>query len=237
MTTVLRTPPHNDRATRARILKAAASLFRQKGFKATSMREIAQAVGVGKSSLYHHFSNKQTLLFEILAYTVDRAVCGLREIALSDRPAAARLRAAVAHHIINLIEDRDNVACFIEEGRALAPEHRQAYVARRDEYEYYFRRIVEDGIARGEFSSTNVRLAGFAVLGMANWVVRWYHPDGRLSGTEIANHFGDFAVRALTRPAGNARSGEDAASGALAVGTAGGSGATRWTGGGEVTGP
>lgn len=187
--------PNGD--TRTRILRAAAALFHAYGFEGTSMKQIAAASGIQKSSLYHHFPGKQELLFEILSHTVDLAIGRLQEIVTSDRPAAERLRLAVRNHVINLVNDLDNVACFVEEGKALAPEFRAAYIAKRDTYEHCFRQIIADGIARGEFRSVDVRLAGFAVLGMCNWVVRWYHPDGPNSPDEVATHLGDVAVLGL----------------------------------------
>ena len=183
--------------TRERILRSAAALFRQRGFNGTSMQDLAEAVGITKSSLYHHFSSKQALLSEILSNTVDRVTPAVREIAESKRPASERLRRAVTRHVVELIRDRDNVACFIEEGRFLVPERMSAYVAKRDDYEQHFRRIVADGIASGEFRDTDVRLASLAILGMCNWVARWYRADGDHTPDEIAAQFGDTAVFGL----------------------------------------
>lgn len=183
--------------TRERILRCAASLFRQRGYNGTSMQDLAEAVGITKSSLYHHFPSKQALLSEILSNTVDRVTPAVREIAGSDRPASERLRLAVVRHVVELIRDRDNVACFIEEGRFLAPELMSAYVAKRDRYERYFRQIVADGIATGEFRTADVRLASLAILGMCNWVARWYRSDGDLAPDEIAEHFADMAIFGL----------------------------------------
>lgn len=187
-----------DPGTRSRILRAAAALFHAHGFEGTSVKQIAAAAGIQKSTVYHHFPSKQNLLFDILSHTVDLAVGGLQEIVRSDRPAAERLRAAVRHHVRNLVDDLDNVACFVEEGKALAPEYRAAHVAKRDAYERGFRQIIADGMARGEFRRVDVRLAGFAILGMCNWMVRWYRPDGSMPAEEIAALLGDLAVGALT---------------------------------------
>ncbi|MDR7483285.1 MAG: TetR/AcrR family transcriptional regulator [Armatimonadota bacterium] len=183
--------------TREQVLRAAAALFHTRGFERTTMQEIARAVGLTKASLYHHVRGKQALLYEILQHTLDRALPDLERIAAGAEPAADRLRQAVRLHVLTLVSDRDNVACFIEEGRALAPPYRQALVAWRDRYEALFRRIIADGIAAGEFAPTDVRLAGFAVLGMVNWMVRWYRPDGQHPPAEIAARFADYAVAAL----------------------------------------
>lgn len=192
--------------TRERILREAAALFRRKGFNGASMQDLAEAVGITKSSLYHHFRSKQALLFEILSTTVDRETPALRTIAEAELPAAERLRRAVARHVLGLIRDLDNVACFVEEGRFLAPRYREAYIAKRDRYERLFRRILEEGVAAGEFRPVDVRVASLAILGMCNWVARWYRPDGAYAPEEIAAQFGELAVLGVVaggdRPAG-----------------------------------
>lgn len=188
-----------DAGTRVRILRAAAALFHAHGFERTSVKQIAAAAGIQKSTVYHHFQSKQDLLFDILSHTVDMAMGGLLDIVRSDRAASERMRMAVRHHVVNLVNDLDNVACFVEEGKALGIEHREAYVAKRDAYERCFRQIIEDGMATREFRPLNVRLAGFAILGMCNWLVRWYRPDGSTPAEEIAAHLGELAVAALSR--------------------------------------
>jgi len=189
-------------ATRDRILRAAAGLFRQHGFNGTSMQDLAEAVGISKSSLYHHFPSKQALLSEIVESTVERVTPAVRGIAEADLPAADRLRQAVARHVVELIHDQDNVACFIEEGRFLAADYRQAHIAKRDRYECHFRRIIEDGIRAGEFRPIDVRLAGLAVLGMCNAVASWYRPGGELEADEIAAQFGELSARSLAGDGG-----------------------------------
>lgn len=181
--------------TRERILRAAASQFRQRGFHGTSMQDLAEEVGVTKSSLYHHFPSKQALLSEILEFTVERVTPHLEEVLESDRPSTEKLRSAVRLHVQAAIEDRDNVACFVEEGRALAPAFLDAQIPKRDYYEGCFRRILEEGVERGEMEVDDVALVGLAILGMCNGVVRWYRADGPRDPHDIGDEFAELAVR------------------------------------------
>lgn len=183
--------------TRERILRTAAAHFRRRGFKGTSMQDLARALGMAKSGLYHHFPSKEALLIEILESTVNRTYPAVEEVAGSDAPAIERLHRVVSLHVIALIQDQDNQACFIEEGRHLTRDTMGAYVQKRDRYEQFFRRILEDGIDRGEFVDHDVRLVAMALLGMCNWIVRWYRPDGGRSPEEIAAVFSGLAVRSL----------------------------------------
>jgi AcrR family transcriptional regulator len=190
-----------DEGMRATILREAAALFRRQGFERTTVRSIAEAAGLKKGSLYHYITGKQRLLFEILQHALEDSLPALERIAEDPARASERLRAAVRLHILTLARNRDDVACFLEEGRRLGPEYRAAHQATRDRYESLFRRIIADGIETGEFAPTDVRLAGFAILGLVNWVVRWYQPEGRDSAAHIAAVFSTYAVHALADPA------------------------------------
>ncbi|MCS7173608.1 MAG: TetR/AcrR family transcriptional regulator [Armatimonadetes bacterium] len=187
--------PRDGEKRREHILRAAAFLFRTKGYKGTSMRDIAEAVGLAKSSLYHHFRGKQDILLQVLRHTVDRAIRRLERIARSPLSPSERLRLAVQNHVVHLIEDLDNVVCFIEEGKNLAPDRLRSYVSQRDRYGGFFRQIIEEGIRQREFRPTDVRLAGWAILGMCNWIAKWYRREGPFTAEEIAVHFAEFAVR------------------------------------------
>jgi len=184
-------------STREQLKCAAARLFREQGFHGTSVAQIAAAAWITKSSLYHHFPSKQALLAEILTDTASRVTPALESIAAADLPAAERLRAAARSHVVELIHDQDKVACFVEEGRFLESEHRDAFVASRDRYEQSFRRILQDGIGSGEFRPVSVSLASLAVLGMCNSVVHWYQPTGRLDVDTVAEEFADLVVKAM----------------------------------------
>lgn len=184
-------------ATSQRILGVAARLFRRRGFAGTGMRDIATGVGLAKSSLYNHFSSKQAILFAIVQTTVERSTPPLQRIAEAKLPAAERLRQAVAAHVAELIRDLDNVGCFVEEGRFLEPAYLKSHLASRDAYEHYFRQILADGVEAGEFRPVDVRLTSLAVLGMCNWVARWYRPAGGLDASRIGTEFGELAVRSV----------------------------------------
>lgn len=184
--------------TSERIRQAAASLFRTRGFNGTSMADLAAEVGVTKSSLYHHFPSKQALLSEILELTMERVTPQVQEVAESAAPAAERLHRVLVLHTTAALIDMNYVACFIEEGRYLAPEYMEAHLAKRDRYERFFRQILEDGIASGEFLPHDARISAMALLGMCNAAVKWFRPDGDRTPDEIAQQFADLAVRGIS---------------------------------------
>ncbi len=183
--------------TRLRILREAAALFRRRGYRATSMADLAHAVGITKSSLYHHFPSKDALLLEIVQITVDRVMPMISEIVASDLPAPVKLERALTTHLVEGLQDRDNLACFVQEGRNLAPGSLDAYLRKRDRYERLFRDILEEGMAAGAFRTLDVRLTAMALLGMCNSTVAWYRPGGGYPPEVIAKQFADLALRAV----------------------------------------
>lgn len=188
----------SGQATRERIRNEAAALFRAKGFNGTSMSDLAAEVGITKSSLYHHFPSKQSLLAEIVELTVNRVAPLVQEVADSNLPIEERLGRAVAIHTIEAIQDKDALACFSEEGRFLAPDYMAPHITERDRYERIFRAMFEEGIASGVFLAQDADLAAKAILGMCNSVVRWYRPGGSHTPEQIAADFARFAVRGAT---------------------------------------
>jgi len=183
--------------TRLRILREAAALFRRHGYSGTSMADLSEAVGITKSSLYHHFPSKQALLLEIVQITVDRVMPMIQDIVDSDRSATEKLHDAVTTHLVEGLRDRDNLACFLQEGRNLEPGSLEAYLAKRDRYERLFRLVLDEGIEAGEFRPVDVRLTAMAILGMCNSSVAWYRPDGGYAPEAIAESFARLAVRGV----------------------------------------
>ncbi len=194
-----RKPPVKT-GTAERIRHVAAALFRESGFNGTSMQDLATAVGITKSSVYHHYPSKQALLAEIIEVTMSRVTPLVREIAEANLPASERLHRALVLHAAESIRERDYVACFSEESRHLSPNFMVTHQAKKGRYEALFRGMIEDGIDRGEFLEQDPALAAMAILGMCDGLIRRYRPGGEHSPDEIATAFADTAVRGMGVP-------------------------------------
>jgi AcrR family transcriptional regulator len=188
---------------RQAIEEVASDLFRERGYAATSIRDIARALSLQGASLYAHVTSKEDVLWAI----VDRAASRFEAAAdQAEREAEARrpgdpaeaVAALVRAHVEVLTGDVDEASVFVHEWRALGQERRSVILARRDAYEARFRRCIEDGIAVGAFEMTDPAIAAATLLGAINGVATWYDPSGRLPAGRIADHLVDLSLRMLS---------------------------------------
>ncbi len=181
------------------IHRVAARLFRQTGFHATSVRDIAEAVGIQGGSLYNHVQSKDDLLWEIVNGSADRFFAALRPIADSDREIVRKIRDAIVAHVGVITEDLESAAVYTTEWRHLVPERRESFARRRDEYEKLFQSLVQQGIREGFLSAVDEACATLFVLSALNYVYLWYRPDGRMSSDEVAVMMANFIFDGLRR--------------------------------------
>ena len=187
--------------TRDEILVAAAQIFSQKGFHATSMQDIASAVNLQKASLYHHISSKQEILVEVLDRALDLLIEGMQAVMDSPLPPDLRLRLAMESYMTTLLDHRDLAAVLLLEHRSLEPQFHARHIPRRDRYESLWRVLIQEGLDAGLFCCTEPAMASKALLGVMNWTITWYRPGGAFTPYEIAGQFSElFLGGLLTRP-------------------------------------
>jgi AcrR family transcriptional regulator len=185
---------------------AAVRLFRERGYHATSMQDLAEAVGVQRGSLYHYIAAKEDLLWEIMMHAMATLREGIDPAVQAPLPASARLGRAVSAHLRVASMIRNELTILHVELKSLSRRRRDAMVALRDEYERIFRGLVRDGIASGEFRPVDEKAAVFAMLGACNWFTQWYNPAGAAGHEAFAETFSGLFLDGLRRH-GAARSG------------------------------
>ncbi len=177
------------RPREAALLETATRLFRQRGFHATSMQDIAEAMGMNRGSLYHYIAAKDDLLWSIVSGALARLHAQVEPVLASAAPPPVRLREAIEAHLRFSVENGDELALLQVELRAFGPERRAELLARRDAYEALWRAVVAEGIADGTFRPVDVRLSTIAILSVCNWFTQWYRPEGPLTADEIGDAF------------------------------------------------
>jgi len=185
--------------TRDDILEAAAQVFRQKGFHGASMANIAEAVNLQKASLYHHVSSKQEILFELLDRALEILLERISPIAGLDLPAEERLCRMIHEYLQLLAENMDLSAVLLFEHRSLEGRQHARHVPNRDKFENLWREVLKDGVRSKQFACDDIPLTARAILGILNWTITWYKPNGSLSVDEIADHYSNLLLNGLKK--------------------------------------
>ncbi len=181
---------------RQEILSAAGGLFREHGYHATSMRDIAKRLNLRGSSLYAHVASKEEMLWEIVNSAAD-AFLAQAESVPPDLPPQERLERLIRGHLQVIIGALPNATVFFHEWKFLAEDLRAQIVARRDRYEQYFRQIIREGTEQGIFEVEDDKLATFFVLSALNWSYQWFDADGELTLAQLSQHYTTLVCRAL----------------------------------------
>lgn len=175
----------------------AVDLFFRKGYFATSISEIARGCGIQKASIYHHFSGKEELLFNIMNTTMQELLSTLENGLARADGTEARMRAAVRGHVRFHLKRQKETFIASSELRGLSAERFNAIVARRDAYERLFQDLIRQGIDQGVFASADVKVLSYAILTLCTAGASWFRPDGRMTVDAIARLYENFVLNGL----------------------------------------
>lgn len=173
-------------------------MFRRDGFARARLEDVAAEVGINRASLYYYVGTKEELLVALIeqpAYTMTRHC---REALDSDAPADEKLRRALRAYIEDLAASPEIFLLFSESQHLAAISEAKDIVANADAYGKTLLAIVEEGVASGVFrSDLDPRLVMLGILGMHNWIHRWYVPGGRNTLSEIGDAFAAMTLASL----------------------------------------
>lgn len=180
------------------ILTESAQLFATKGYDGASMRDIAEACGISKSLLYHHFASKDEIYARIaLGSTRELYNFVVRRIP-GTGPASEKILAFMVATADYFARYRwawmASTAAFWNDSHRSRQRERMEW---RDRYEALLRGLIEEAIATGEFRDLDVPLAGRLILSSLNWMQRWYNPNKPLTPRQIAAAFHDMIFNGL----------------------------------------
>lgn len=185
------------------IYRASAKLFSERGYHATSMRDLAHALGVQGGSLYAHISSKEELLWEIVNRAADEFDAALEPIRDGRLAPLEKLRAALEAHFHVIAQNREIVTVFFHEWKHLPIVKMEEITERRASVERIYRQILEEGVRGGQFrKDLDFRLASLLSLSSANWTYHWLNPNGRLSVREVSDAFFAMLLDGFKRPIG-----------------------------------
>jgi len=182
---------------RQEILRAAARLFQQQGYDATSMNDVAAALKLSKGGLYHHFQSKDEILYNIMSHAMDITEERVINVVRRTEGAEERLRTLIRLHIgVVLSEEDREITVMLHENHPLPPALRRKINGRKKDYVHFVENLVaEVQRQRNSTSQVTPRAAAFALLGMINWIYQWYRPERPLSGEAIVRQYTDIFFR------------------------------------------
>ena len=188
---------------REEILTRAADVLDLRGFAQTRMQDIAEALSLSRSALYHYFASKE----DILAALVDEHTKVRAEVLLAlggdrTRPAAARLREALRSTIGERLSGGSRLRVLDQLVRDMPAELRATFDRGRRQILDVYTRIIADGIRAGEFRDLDPRTGALAILGIASWTSWWYSPTGRHGPEALTEMLVDIALHSLLASAG-----------------------------------
>lgn len=187
-----------NEARRRAVLDAAVRAFSERGYRATSMADLARQVGLSKPALYHYVPSKEQLLVELYEEVMRENVASVRSIVDSDRPVLDALREVIVHRVAYTCENRRLLRVFFEEEAELP--RRQLETVRRVRLEYEDAVLALVGRAQDEGAielPTSPRIFVNAALGAANWVYKWYDPRGKLKPRELGGEIASVLLAGL----------------------------------------
>ncbi|MCX5299365.1 TetR/AcrR family transcriptional regulator [Streptomyces sp. NBC_00193] len=187
-----------------RLLVAAVEAFAERGYHATTTRDIAGRAGMSPAALYIHYKTKEELLHRISRIGHDKALEILDTAASGPGSAAERLDAAVRSFVGWHAAHHTTARVVQYELDALAPEHRSDIVALRRQSDAAIRRILADGVAAGEFFVPDVPGTTLAVLSLCIDVARWFSADGRRTPDEVGALYAGLVLRMVGAGPGEA---------------------------------
>ena len=167
------------------IFKIIAKLFKEKGFYNTSIKDISEKVGLKGGSLYYHIKSKEDALFKICEDAINRLLAELEMIVKADDDPKTKLTMIVENHIEYFINYFYETSVFLIETKALGDKYQKMYTDKRDRFEFHIRNVLRQGMREGVFRRGDVKLMAFAILGMVNWMVIWYNPEGKWGVNKI----------------------------------------------------
>ncbi|OOL32255.1 hypothetical protein GQ85_08480 [Rhodococcus rhodochrous] len=193
---------------RAEIIAAAATLFKKKGYRGTSLADIGKEIGADRASIYYYFGSKEEIFDTVVTDVVVNNLRVAERIRDSDKTPTSKLRELVVKLMVSYEEHYPFLYVYLQENMAHVSSERQNWaksmrsVNRR--YEKAVQEIIEQGIASGEFRSlTDPQVLAFGVMGIVSWTNRWFNPaTTTVNAQAIGEAYAEILIQGLAGPSG-----------------------------------
>lgn len=180
---------------RERIIEEAVKLFYERGFTGTTLDDIAAELGVTKPFIYTHFRSKVELLAALCTPTIEQSLAAVETAAALPGTPTERLYRAVVDFTRVVLSRQSNIAIYFREEKSLSHEALQEINALRKKFDHVLSRLLDEGVAAGEFVVEDTSLASLAIGGMISWAYTWHRPGGRLKLDDLCACMANMTLR------------------------------------------
>src|SRR5690349_10285240 len=190
----------NSLSRKEQVIRKGAELFRIKGYAASSMRDLAQLLGIEAASLYSHIRSKEEILQNLCFDMAAEFRKSLEEVEKQNISASEKLRKGIIGHVQVMARDLTASAVFMNEHRHLSQPYLRDFLLLRINYINRFKAIIEAGMASGEFKNNiDKKLAVMTLFSSLNWMPQWYDPVGTIEPVDLGLQLADMLVNGLKK--------------------------------------
>ena len=180
-----------------RMLKAAAHCFNEKGYSGTSLKDVANRLGLTDAALYYYVRNKEELVYLCYLRAADVGRNAMLQATATGSNGLDKIRRYLRNHVEAMVGSEGPVA-IMSEIPSLKPAHRDTVLALSRKHSTAFEALIEEGIADGSIAPCNVRMTGNAIMGSINWIPKWFHGDDAVA-EQIVRDFPGILSAGLIR--------------------------------------
>lgn len=182
------------------VIRMAAELFKEKGYAAASMRDLAQKLGIEAASLYSHIKSKEEILRTLCFDMAAEFRASLDAVEKMKVPASEKLRVGIEEHVKVMARDLTASAVFMNEHRHLSQPYLRDFLLLRINYINRFKKIIEEGIRTGEFKPhIDTKLSVMTLFSSLNWMPLWYSPENSIEPAELGRQLADMLINGLKK--------------------------------------
>ena len=183
------------------ILQRAATMFRERGFAASSMRDLAETVGIEAASLYNHIRSKNEILESICFDVANIFNEKIQEVESGRQSNINKIESLLRFHIEQMVDNYEKVIVSDREWRHLDEPYRANFQNQRRTYRKRFAAIIEDGIVKGEIRRIDAATAVLIMLHAINGIESWHRSKAKMNADELANNMIRILIDGLSKPA------------------------------------
>ena len=179
---------------RERTIQAAVELFYERGYENTTLEAVAERLGVTKPFIYAHFGSKAELLAEICGRGIRSSLDSINDVLARKQTATQKLKLLGQSFVASVLKEQKHIAIFAREEKNLAPEDFVRISNMRRDFDAKLCKLLDAGIATGEFNLVDSRIAALAIGGLVSWIYVWYRPQGRLAQVDLADEMSELIL-------------------------------------------